>query len=521
MTPASQQADSSVATILHVLRRRVRTVAASILILTGLAVVLSLTQQKEYTAAASLLFRDPQLDQKLFGSTFLAPSTDPEREGATNVELVSLPVVAERTERRLPGVGKVQDKVAIKPEGQSDVVSLEATDETPRIAAQIANTFANEYIAFRRDADRAKTREAQGLVRRQIERLDPPDRAGSQGRSLRQRADQLQILASLQTGNAERAERAEIPSSPSSPKVARNIGLGLLLGLVLGVALALMRERLDRRIRDPKEMEAVFERPILGAIPETRALSKSQSGTDLSTQEAESFRMLRANLRYFNIDRDIKSVLITSAAPGDGKTTVTWNLASAAGAAGSKVLLIEADLRHPRLGAALGLHPTHGLSTVLAGDAQLNDAVQQIAVSGSQRTGSPRTIDVLLSGPLPPNPTDLIESERMHALIETAEAKYDLVVIDTPPTSVVPDAIPIVRRVGGVIVVGRLGKSTRVSVAHLRDQLRNLDAPTLGVVVNGLGSDAEGYGYGYGYGYGAAESRSSDESVDMDRRVSV
>ena len=125
--------------------------------------------------------------------------------------------------------------------------------------------------------------------------------------------------------------------------------------------------------------------------------------------------------------------------------------------------------------------------------------VQQISVQPRGIGRSPGTIDVLWSGPLPPNPSDLLESDRMRELISVADQSYDLLVIDTPPTSVVSDAIPLVTQVGGVIVVARLAKTTREAATHLRNQLRNLDAPVLGVVVNAIGSDSETYGYGYGY----------------------
>ncbi len=518
------QTDNSspaVSTLFRVLRRRVAIVAICTLLVPAALLAFSLSREKQYSASASLLFRDPQLDQKLFGSTFLAPSNDPDREAATNVKLVSLEAVANRTESRLRGVDAVKGKVEVSAEGQSDVVSIMATDPDPKTAAQIANTFAKEYIGFRRDADRAKISEAQQLVSTRLSELPPDQRSKERGTSLRDRSEQLQILASLQTGNAELVERATAPSSASSPKVARNTVLGVFLGLMLGVALALLLERLDRRIRDPKELEAIFDRPILGAIPASRTLTKSRSALDrLPEQEVEAFRMLRANLRYFNIDHDIKSVLVTSAAPGDGKSTVAWNLASVAGGAGARVLLIEADLRHPRFASTVGLYPPNGLSTVLAG-AVLEDALQQVPVSEGRNGRSPRTIDVLFAGPLPPNPTDLIESERMRELVEEAERQYDLVVIDTPPTSVVSDAIPLVGRVGGVIVVGRLAKSTRDAVTHLRNQLQNLDAPVLGVVVNALSSDASAYGYGYGYGYGPEDGDRSPASVEPESEPSV
>ena len=212
--------------------------------------------------------------------------------------------------------------------------------------------------------------------------------------------------------------------------------------------------------------------------------------------------MLRANLRYFDIDREVESVLVTSAAPGDGKTTVAWNLAAAAAGAGGRVLVIEADLRHPGLANSLGLRGSAGLSTVLAGEATLEATIQEIPVQEQASGRGLRTVDVLLAGPLPPNPSDLLESDRMRELIADGERTHDLLVIDTPPTSVVSDAIPLIKQVGGVIVVARLAKTTREAALHLHNQLKNLDARVFGIVVNAVGSDAGNYGYAYGYGYG-------------------
>lgn len=490
--------------LLRVLRRRAAAVVLCALVVPAAVLAASLSQEKQYSASALLLFRDPQLDQKLFGTTFLAPSTNPGREAATNLQLVFLEAVGERTEKILPGA--VTHRVDIAAQGQSDVVSIKATDPDPRTAARKANTFAREYVAFRREADRAKIRDARELVTRELDELPRRELPSQRGRSLRERSEQLQVLAALQTGNAEQVERARPPSSPSSPLVARNGILGGVLGLMLGVALAVILERFDRRIRYPKELEDLFDRPILGAIPESPSLTNSGPASPHSAvQEMEPFRMLRANLRYFNIGRDVKSVLVTSAAPGDGKTTVAWNLGWAAAGGGARVLLIEADLRHPRLAAAVGLYPGTGLSTVLAGAGEIEEAVQHVPVSAGTNGRSAFKIDVVFAGPLPPNPTDLLESNRMHDIIDQAEREYDFLVIDTPPTSVVSDAIPLIKRVGGVIVVVRIGKSTLDAVTHLRNQLENLNAPTLGIVVNALSSDAAASGHRYGYDYGPRE----------------
>jgi polysaccharide biosynthesis transport protein len=380
-------------------------------------------------------------------------------------------------------------------------VSVSATDPKPRVAALLANAFAAEYVNFRQEADRAKIDEARRRIDRQVRDLSPEDRAGERGRTLQSRAGQLRVLASLQTGNAEIVQAAKPPSSPSSPRPVRNGIVAGALALMLALAVAFLFERLDRKLRDPKEIEGIFRRPLLGAIPESRQLANGGPATEgLPDTTAEAFRLLRANLRYFNVDHDVRSVLITSAAPGDGKSTVAWSLASAAAGAGVRTLLIEADLRRPSLGPALGLAHNPGLSTVLAGEASVPEVLQQVFVAdrGNGRV-SRRTMDVLLSGPLPPNPSDLVESDRMHGILREAEHRYEFVVIDTPPTSHVSDAIPLVTQVGGVIVVGRLGRTHREAAMHLHKQLEHLDAPTLGVVVNAVGRGSASYSYGYGY----------------------
>lgn len=488
--------------VLRMLRRRIRVVVICALLVPLAAVAFSVSQQKEYAATASLLFRDPQLDQKLFGSTVFAPSNDPAREAATNAKLVSLDVVAARTSKALHGrmsASAISGEISVEPAGQSDVVSITATDPDPAFAARLANSFAQQFIAFRRDADRSKIASAQQLVQQQIDRLDPRSRDGRQGSALRARDEQLRILAALQTGNAELVQPATTPAAPSSPKPVRNGIIGLLLGLIMGVGLALLLERIDRRLKDSKEVSDLFGRPVIGVIPESRELSRAeQRFDDLPTNEAEPMRMLRANLRYFNVDREIHSVLVTSAAPGEGKSTVAKHLASAAANTGERVLLLEADLRRPTLKTRMRLAGNAGLSQVLAGTRTLSEAIETVSLDGSAES---RTLDVLASGPLPPNPTDLIESERMRQVLGAVSERYDLVVIDTPPTSVVSDAIPLVKSSDGVLVVSRLGKTTRDSLAHLRDQLNNLGAYVLGVVVNSVGrGGASGYGYGYGYG---------------------
>ncbi len=497
---------------LQVLRRRKWLILLCLLVVSESALGLSLLQPKEYDATAQLLFRDPQLADKVFGSTVLAPSIDPDREAATNDQLASLEEVADRTSRLYRGrltLDDIRAKVSVQSTPKSNVVAVTASDSNPAAAARLANAYAEQYIAFRREADRSKIDEARGLVDRQYQALSPVERAGRRGRSLQDRSEQLQIVASLQTGNAELVGRARPPEAASSPKPLRNSILGAVVGLMLGVALALLLERLDRRLKDIEEVRAAFDRPILGVVPESRTIGSDVFDLQqLPPQETEAFRLLRANLRYFNVERPIRSVLVTSSAAEDGKSTVALNLAAAAAESGSRVLLLEADLRRPHLAERLRIQPGGGLSQVLAGVVPLRDAIVSHPVSLAGKAGE-RQLDIVVAGFTPPNPHDLIESDMMQKLLVWAESAYDLVVVDTPPTSAVSDAIPLIRQVSGVIVVCRLGKSTRDSAAELRGQLANLGANTLGVVINSM---KIGGRTGYGYDYTAAPEAPSPET---------
>jgi len=195
---------------------------------------------------------------------------------------------------------------------------------------------------------------------------------------------------------------------------------------------------------------------------------------------------LRANLRYLHAGGELNSVLVTSPTVEEGKSTVSFNLAAAVAATGVRVLLIEADLRKPRLARMLGLSRNFGLTALLGGKRQhLEEVVHQIPISPrTNGNGSVRTMDVLLAGPPARNPSELLDSDRMREVLVEAEDKYDLVIIDTPPATVVSDAIPLMKHVNAVLVVGRVGKLTMSGAARLREQLEKVQAPTIGVVAN-------------------------------------
>ena len=360
-------------------------------------------------------------------------------------------MVADRTANDVPGLtgDQISDKVSVDSDGQSDVVTIAATDVDPEFAARLANAFARNYIQFRRHADRAQVHNALRLVKADFDRLDAEERNSEAGQSLQRQLSQLKALEALQTGNAELVQRASVPDSPSSPKTLRNTVFGGILGLLLGCGLAVLFERLDRRLRAPPEFEEAFGLPVLTTIPERKPFARDEHEmASLLNSDAEAFRMLRTRLRYFNVDRDIRSVLVTSSAPGDGKTTVAWNLAASAAAAGVRSVLVEADFHRPTVAERVGAAPIPGLSELLSGQALFENAVQHVAVEDRANGHKPeRALDFIVAGSLPPNPGELLDSDGMAQLVEHLMGEYDLLVVDTPPISLLADAIPLLRHV--------------------------------------------------------------------------
>jgi polysaccharide biosynthesis transport protein len=475
---------SGLQVFLRLLWRRKFLIALPVIVVAAAAFFFSREQEPKYTASASLIFRDSGP-----GAQPLV-SAEPEREAATNVRLLQGDLVERRVARALGG--SIGGTVSVVAEGDSNVITVKATATDPERAARIANTYAREYTEFRRESARRELREEQRETRRELAALDDIPAGTTDELTLQRERFALRRRLAELAGATPRADAirpvglAQPPSSASSPNSVRNTVLGALVGLILGLVLAGARDRLDRRIRDPQELESVFERPIIGRIPKSRALGKRRKAADaLPRAEAEAFHSLRANLLYFGADHEHRSVLVTSAEPKEGKTTIAWNLACAASSPGSRVMLIEGDLRRPTLARSIGVGDAQGLTEFLEGEASLDEVVREVAVpSLNHGSDEPRTVSVILAGEPPANPLDLLDSERMRELLRTLSETYDLVVIDTPPTSTTADAIPLLSQVGGVIVVGRLAKSGYDSASELSELLTRLQAPTFGVVVN-------------------------------------
>lgn len=322
-------------------------------------------------------------------------------------------------------------------------------------------------------------------------------------------------------------QNAVLPGAPESPDRFKYLAAGAAAGLLIALAVAWLRDRNDSRIRTADDIAEAVDLPLLGTLPDVKELGRAKNGTlpDPKTFGArEAIRKLRTNLRYVDVDAPPHSIVVTSSAPGEGKSIVAGNLARVMARAGQPTLLIDADLRRPMVADQFGVDGAVGLSQLLAASVSLEDAVQP---------SSTQLLSLLPAGQVPPNPSELLGSRRMKELIEELSRSY-FVIIDAPPVLAVTDAQLLARHADGAILVAVPGQTRSFGLTRSVEAIRGVSAKVYGVVMNRASSsrftrlaygDAE-YGYAsYGkYGYGAATGYDtatvvpdSDDEVDVEQ----
>lgn len=293
---------------------------------------------------------------------------------------------------------------------------------------------------------------------------------------------------------ARTAGRSSLDRTPIGTRPWLAVTLGVLLSALVGFMGAVLRDMLDLTIKSRADAEAVAGAPLISALPLDSAVAHDQRGqVKQGSPLAEAFRVLRANLKFADLDASGQMILVTSALPDEGKTLTAVNLAQSLVATGRSVLLIDCDFRSPNVAVNLGLENTVGMLSVLLDQVTLSGAIQ-VHSSG---------LDVLGTGPTPPNPAEVLETDAVANLLSLVRETYDVIVIDAPPILPVADASTLIRHVDGLLLLARYGRTRKDALGLASERIESHGGRLYGVVLNGVPARGEdGYGYGYGYGYG-------------------
>jgi polysaccharide biosynthesis transport protein len=477
----------SVAYALGVLRRRWLVVVAAVAIcLAAGFVIAGVNSDKRYESSARVLFGTSSLSNAVLQVSLT--SDDPEREAATNVLLAGSEAVAGSVRRDLglsTSVGDLLDKVQVEAEQNANVLRITATDENPRQAAAIANAFAREFIAFRARGDRESIDAAERDLQSQMDALpaDAPERA-----DLRDSLNRLHSLRAVTTGDARVIARAEAATSPSNLGLKQVLALAGILGLALGLVGALVVESMDKRIADVASFEREYRLRALTVVPQKAFRRGPRSGAG----DLEPFRILRTAVDFAQVTRPVRTVMVTSAVRGEGKTSVAIGLAQAIALSGRPVILVELDLRHPTLARAFRVSDREGVTSALLGT-DPNELLH------SPQSELPN-LELLAAGVLPPNPAELLEAPALDVMLRNLlQDGRKTLVIDAAPLLPVADAQILLNKpaVDASVVVARQGVTTRDHARRARLVLEGHNAAAIGLVVTGhTGRDAYGYGYG-------------------------
>lgn len=459
---------------LQVLRRNWRLIAVVTLAAVILAAGMTATATPVYRSTTQLFVSTPggNTSDLLQGSSFT------QRQITTYADLMTTPVILEPVVADL-GIAETPAELASKVSAtvppNTVLIEISVVHEDRETAAELANAVAKQFTET-------------------VQELESVDGASP-------------VKATV-------VKPAQVPSSPISPRPTRNLILALFLGAAIGAGLALLRSLLDSRVVTERDAQRVGTHPVIGGIGFDREASRHPLivQADPHSPRAEAFRTLRTNLQFIDAAERPRTIVFTSSMPGEGKTTTTANLALTLAASGSSVVVIEGDLRRPRLLEYMGMEGAVGLTNVLIGEADVEDVLQPFGDS----------LTVLGAGAIPPNPSELLGSQAMANLLAQLGSRFDYVIVDAPPLLPVTDASVLAKLADGAIVVVGSKVVTREQLSRALQNLENVDAHILGVVMNRLpttGPDAYTY---YSEGYrpdsGTAPTRRSRKAAEDERR---
>ncbi|MGH2556252.1 MAG: polysaccharide biosynthesis tyrosine autokinase, partial [Actinomycetota bacterium] len=522
-TVARDDAPIQLKEYLGILRLRKWSIVLVTVLLVGAALGVSFLQTPLYEAEAKLLVNPQALAPGQTLPAGVAPNLDTER-GVASSEGVADVVIDELGLQESPD--ELLEGLSVSVEVNTAILVFTYSHPDPQEAQRRTQGFAEGYRQFRREqildellASTQSIRQRMARLQSELEEInadiaatdEPAERASLQAGAnsivsevtvLQQQLSEVSSSGTLDV--AQVVDPADIPEAPSSPSFPRNVALGLVLGLALGVGQAFLRERLDDSLRGRADLEENIGAPVLAVIPKVpgwrqRSEAKLITLSEPGSATSEAFRTLRTGFIFSAMQRGAKVILVTSPNPGEGKSATTSNLGVALAQAGRQVALVSADLRRPRLHKFLGVHGGVGLTEVLTGEWTPDQGLPSSEV---------QNLHVIPSGAIPGNPAELLGSDRMGTVLNQLRSILDFVLIDAPPVLAVADAMTLTPFADGVLFVADAEATSRSAVAHARIQLEQVNASIIGAVLNNFDpSKARLYqpyhgGY-YGYRYEA------------------
>lgn len=442
-----------------ILRARWIIVAAATLAALLGAVALTLLTTPEYRATTRLFVSATQ------GTTvqdnFSGNKLSQERV-LSYVELIQGETLAARTIERLNlemSPSALKAKITAKSKPNTVLIDVAVLDPSPVRARDIANAVSDEFVTLARE-------------------LETP-RPGA--------TPSARVVVE---------QRATIPAKKYKPKWSFNLAVGLIVGATLGTGLAVLRDQLDNTVKSPEALEEISGAGVIGYIPFEKSLQSTPTISFVSSNSgvAEAFRKLRTNLQFLAVDNPPRVIVVTSCSPGEGKSTTATNVALALAEAEHKVVLVDGDLRRPRLAKYLDLIGQVGFSTALSGGAPIDDVLQETKFSN---------LTVMTSGSVPPNPSELLGSMAAKRILGELRSRFDYVIIDSPPLLAVTDGAVLSAGADGALVVVHAGKTTRDQLSHAVGVLHDIGATVLGTVLSMVPTrGAASYSYYGGHYYG-------------------
>jgi succinoglycan biosynthesis transport protein ExoP len=524
---------------LTLLRKWLWLIALGTLLAGGTAYVVSINMPPVYETAAMLLVTHGE-DPTLSGA-----STNPyilSRLASNYADLLNQPVILAATAERL-GLRQIPaEDVTVGWEEGKTVIKLQVRYSDAQMAAAIANTIPTVFIERNSALQSTRFAESKESLSKELGRLQsdvestqtlidaigtptaPADEAELSRLETvlaRYRYNYGQLLASYESirmtessavENIVVFQEATAPKLPISPKVRQNTLLAAVVGAMLAVGVAFLVEYLDDTLKMPEDVTHVMGLNTLGSIAQLRPSRRGEKVNDLVTAAepkspiSEAFRVLRTNIQFSGIDKPIHRLLVTSAGPSEGKSLTAANLAIVFAQAGQSVVLVDGDLRRPTLHKVFDLSNKAGVTNSLLGDTGpgANEWLQLTSIDN---------LNLLASGPLPPNPAELVGSKRMGQFIDYLQQRFDIVIFDTPPVLAVTDAAVLSRQADGVLLVVEAGRTRQKEARRTMEELSRVNAPVLGVVINKISVGRRGGYYYYQYYHDESHEKHSVDSA--------